>query len=240
MRTLRGGVPGTGNQEEYGIGKQMIEKCMEYLISHGPGIAVQLRDHLIISLLALAAAIVIGMAGGYAASRSGRGERWIKGLFHVLRVIPSLAILVLLIPVMGTGVPPAVTALCILAVPPVLINTCAGFQSVPAFMLESAAGLGMTDREILRKVSFPQAMPMILSGIRSALVEVIASAALAAKIGAGGLGEIIFTGLGLNRADLLLIGGVLVAALSLLCCGIFDLICRGLMPYKYLERKTLT
>ncbi len=210
----------------------MIEKCLEYLQSHWPSIAVQVRDHLAISLIALAVAILIGVAGGYAASESKTGERWITGFFQVLRVIPSLAILVLLIPVMGTGVMPAVTALSVLAIPPVLINTCVGFQNVPEFMIESASGLGMTEGEMLRKVRFPLALPMILSGIRSALVEVVASAALAAKIGAGGLGEIIFTGLGLNRVDLLLVGGVLVAALSLGSCGVFNLICRGLMPYK--------
>ena len=100
-------------------------------------------------------------------------------------------------------------------------------------MVESAKGMGMTDREMLVHVKFPLSLPMIMAGIRSALVEVIASATLAAKIGAGGLGEIIFTGLGLNRADLLLIGGVLVGALSLISLGIFSLIRRMLMPYKY-------
>ena len=94
--------------------------------------------------------------------------------------------------------------------------------------------MGMTDREILWKVRVPLALPMIFAGIRTALVEVIASAALAARIGAGGLGEVIFTGLGLNRMDLLVLGGILVAALSLLCGGLFDTLTRRLMPYRYL------
>ena len=149
-------------------------------------------------------------------------------------MIPSLAILVLLIPIAGTGALPAVIALTILAVPPVLLNTIVGFRDVPPFMTESAAGIGMTDREILWKVRIPLALPMIFAGIRTALVEVIASAALAARIGAGGLGEVIFTGLGLNRMDLLLLGGTLVAALSLLCGGLFDALTRRLMPYRQL------
>ena len=115
-----------------------------------------------------------------------------------------------------------------------LLNTIVGFRDVPPFMTESAAGIGMTDREILWKVRIPLALPMIFAGIRTALVEVIASAALAARIGAGGLGEVIFTGLGLNRMDLLLLGGTLVAALSLLCGGLFDALTRRLMPYRLL------
>ena len=211
----------------------MLRECLNYIQGNGPDIAVQILDHMKISLTALFAAALIGIAGGYAASVSGRGEKWIMNLFQILRVIPSLAILVLLIPVMGTGMKPAVTALAILAIPPVLTNTCVGFLEVPPFMLESARGTGMTDRELLIYVRVPLALPMILAGIRSALVEVIASATLAAKIGAGGLGEIIFTGLGLNRTDLLLIGGVLVGMLSLTSLGIFSMIRRILMPHKY-------
>ena len=211
----------------------MLQECLNYIERNGPDIAVQILDHMKISLAALLIAVLIGVAGGYAASVSRWGEKWIMGLFQILRVIPSLAILVLLIPLMGVGMKPAVTALAILAIPPILTNTCVGFMEVPTFMVESAKGMGMTDREMLVHVKFPLALPMIMAGIRSALVEVIASATLAAKIGAGGLGEIIFTGLGLNRADLLLIGGFLVGALSLISLGIFSLIRRMLMPYKY-------
>lgn len=102
-------------------------------------------------------------------------------------------------------------------------------------MVETAAGIGMTHREALWRVRLPLALPLILSGLRTALVEVVASATLAAKIGAGGLGEVIFTGLGLNRSDLLVLGGVLVAALSLGSGAVFDAIARRLMPYKYLR-----
>lgn len=211
----------------------MFLKIVEYIQNNRVDILVQIRDHLLVSLLALVIAAVIGILCGYFAARSPQSEKWISGPFQVLRVIPSLAILVLLIPVMGTGVKPAVTALTILAVPPVLLNTIVGFRGVPDFMVECAEGIGMTSRQILWKVRVPQALPMILAGVRTALIEVIASATLAAKIGAGGLGEIIFTGLGLNRADLLLIGGIAVAVLSLLCGILFDRIGRKIMPYKY-------
>ena len=212
----------------------MWEKMFTYIVTHGDALLIQTATHLWISLAALTAAILVGIPCGYLAADLPGCEKWISAPFQVLRVIPSLAILVLLIPVAGTGALPAVIALTILAVPPVLLNTIVGFRDVPAFMTESAAGMGMTDREILWNVRIPLALPLIFAGIRTALVEVIASAALAARIGAGGLGEVIFTGLGLNRMDLLLLGGVLVAALSLLCGGLFDALTRHVLRYKYL------
>lgn len=216
------------------MGEQTVwQQMTEYLSQNWQSILVQVRDHLVISLLALVIAAAIGVPLGYLASRSPKSEKWISGPFQVLRVVPSLAILVLLIPIMGTGMAPALVALSILAIPPILLNTIVGFQDVPSFQIECAKGIGMTDKQILWKVRVPEAMPMILAGIRTGLVEVIASATLAAKIGAGGLGEIIFTGLGLNRTDLLIIGGVAVAILSLGCGLIFDLISRRIVRYKY-------
>lgn len=212
----------------------IFAKSAEYLSSHTSEILRQLGAHLTISMEALLIALIVGVTLGYLASRSKKGEKWIMQFFNVLRVIPSLALLVLLIPIMGVGRAPAVTALTVLAIPPILINTCTGFLNVPEHLIESARGIGMDEKQLLLHVRVPQALPMTLAGIRSALVEVIASATLAAKIGAGGLGEIIFTGLGLNRMDLLLIGGVLVGVLSLGSCAIYDLIRKQLLPYKYL------
>lgn len=211
----------------------MWQSISQYLSENGTSFLLQVRDHLIISLAALLIACAVGIPLGYIASGNPRSEKWISGPFQVLRVIPSLAILVLLIPVMGVGVAPALTALSILAIPPILLNTIAGFRQVPPFMTECAAGIGMDEKQILRKVRIPSALPMILSGIRTGLVEVIASATLAAKIGAGGLGEIIFTGLGLNRTDLLVLGGVSVAILSLGCGFLFDIITRYVLRYKF-------
>lgn len=211
----------------------MWNSMLNYLQANTTLFFHQILTHLWVSLLSLAIAIAIGVPFGYLASRSPKSEKWITGPFQILRVIPSLALLILLIPVMGTGTVPAVTALSVLAVPPVLLNTIAGFHEVPDFMIETGEGMGMTERDIFRKVRAPLALPLILAGIRTALVEVIASAALAAKIGAGGLGEIIFTGLGLNRADLLILGGLAVGLLSLGCGGLFDLLCRRILRYKY-------
>lgn len=189
-------------------------------------------EHIGISVSALLIALLIGIPAGFLCVRYKRSQKFIYSLFQVLRIIPSLAVLLLLIPIMGTGIKPAMTALVILAVPPILMNTLAGLEGVPAFMLETAAGCGMTERQIWLKIRFPLAMPMILAGIKTAFVEIIASATLAAKIGAGGLGEIIFTGLGLNRFDLLFIGGITVAILSVGAGLLIELLDRIILRYK--------
>lgn len=194
-----------------------------------------IAQHIGISILALVIAACIGIPLGILCVRYRRTQKWIMPLFQILRIIPSLAVLFLLIPVLGTGLKPALVALVILAVPAVLLNTVAGLDQVPEFLTETAAGCGMTRRQIWRRVRLPLALPMILTGLKNAVTEIIASATLAAKIGAGGLGEIIFTGLGLYRFDLLLAGGVTVAVLSLLAAALIGIPERWLMRYRHLQ-----
>lgn len=192
-----------------------------------------LWEHIQISISALLIAACIGIPSGFLCVRFRRTRKWMMSLFQIIRIIPSLAILFLLIPMMGTGLRPALVALTVLAIPPILLNTAAGLEEVPIFMLETASGCGMTSGQIWRRVRFPLAMPMILTGLKTALIEIIASATLAAKIGAGGLGEIIFTGLGLYRYDLLLVGGGTVAILSLLASVLSGLLDRVILRYKF-------
>lgn len=145
---------------------------------------------------------------------------------QLLRIIPSLAVLFLLIPLVGVGEFSALIALTFLAVPSILINTTLGFQEVPVVMKEVASRLGMNHTQLFYKIEIPLAMPYILNGLKLALVEILASATLATYIGAGGLGTLIFTGLGLYRVDLLLIGGATVTLLSLFSIALFDFIIR--------------
>lgn len=117
---------------------------------------------------------------------------------------------------------PAVIALVVLALPPLLINTILGFNEVSPMYKEVGLALGMNQRQLRRQIEIPLAMPYILNGIKLALVEIIASATLATYIGAGGLGTLIFTGLGLYDMSYVVIGGVSVAVLSLLAMLSFD------------------
>lgn len=194
-----------------------------------------LAAHVQVSILALGIAVLIGIPAGFLCVRWKKAQKYITGLFSVLRVIPSLAILLLMVPIMGTGTAPAVTALVLLAVPPILMNTVAGLEGVPPFMLETAEGVGMSPAQVWTKVRFPLAMPMILTGIKTAAVEIVASATLASKIGAGGLGDIIFAGIGLFKTELLLIGGVSVALLSLLTGLIFAMVEKATMKHRAIQ-----
>lgn len=188
--------------------------------------------HFTISMYALIFAMILAIPAGIMCVKYSPSKKIVVTIFGVLRIIPSLAILILLIPIMGTGIKPAMVALVLLAIPPILMNTVAGLEEVPEFMLETAVGCGMTPNQVWRKVRIPLALPLIMAGIKTAAVEIIASATLAAKIGAGGLGEIIFTGLGLNRLDFLLIGGVSVAILSLLVGLVFERMERYILKHK--------
>jgi len=162
-------------------------------------------------------------------------QKWVIGLFQVLRIIPSLAVLVLSIRFFGIGMGPAITALTFLAIPPILMNTMAGLEEVPFFMLETAKGMGMTPLQVWRRVRLPLALPLILAGIKTAAIEIVASATIAALIGAGGLGQIIFQGLSVRRTELLLIGGISVAVLSLTAVFLLDLLDRFIQRYKYTQ-----
>ncbi|AXQ78827.1 ABC transporter permease [Streptococcus chenjunshii] len=210
----------------------MINDIQDYFAQNSGTYFNYVWEHLSLSLFALLLVVLIAVPLGYFGYRNALMKQFATALTQGLRVIPSLGILFILIPFIGVGRLPAVIALIILGIPPVLLNTIVGFSEVPDILRETGTGLGMTDRQLLRKVSFPLALPYILNGIKLALVEIIASATLATYIGAGGLGTLIFTGLGLYRFDLLIIGGGSVAVLSFISMLIFDLSIRGVEHYE--------
>jgi len=195
---------------------------------------IMLQRHVSISLRVLVISILIGCPMGILCAMCKKQRKWIVGSFQLLRIIPSLAVLVLSIRFLGIGMGPAITALTFLAVPPILMNTVAGLDEVPFFMLETAKGMGMTPLQVWLKVRLPLAFPLMLAGVKTAMVEIVASTTIAALVGAGGLGQIIFQGLSVRRTDLLVIGGISVAALSLTAVFLLDLLDRFLQRYKRL------
>lgn len=142
-------------------------------------------------------------------------SRELSGLFSALRVIPSLAILFLAVPYLGLGFLPALAALAVLACPPILINTEAAFRGVDPAVVEAARGMGMDARQVLWRVEVPLAAPVLVAGVRTAAVEVFASATLAAFIGGGGLGDFIYRGFALFEPPVMLVGAISVALLTL-------------------------
>ena len=166
------------------------------------------------SALVVALAIGIPLAGAAADRAFARGV--LLALAGAFRVVPSLAVLTLALPLLGLGFKPALLALVVLALPPILVNTDVGLRSVARATLEAARGTGMTERQIGARVRWPLALPVVAVGVRTATVEVIASATLAAFIGGGGLGDYIVAGLQTSDLSQLLLGALSVAALALL------------------------
>lgn len=174
----------------------------------------ELITHLELSGLALLVAIAVGVPVGIFISRYGLLARVTVNTAGILRVIPSLAVLFLLIPWLHTGFRPSAVALTLLAIPPVLINTDAGMRGVDKAVIEAGRGMGMSIWRLLSHVQLPLAMPVIIAGVRAAAVEVIASASLATLIGGGGLGDFIAQGLSLSDNSILLVGAVPIALLA--------------------------
>ena len=174
-----------------------------------------LWQHLQLSLSALLAAMAIALPLAVAVQRHKRAAEWVLQAAGVFQTLPSLAVLGLLIPLMGIGTPPAVAALVVYALFPILQNTVTGLNQIDPNLREAAAAFGMTRWERLKKFELALALPVIMSGIRTAAVMIIGTATLAALIGAGGLGSFILLGIDRNDSSLILIGAVSSAALAL-------------------------
>lgn len=202
----------------------LLHDIINYFQTNSEEFFQLLFEHLSISMLALCLALLIGLPLAFLCYKYQKLEHFIVSFSQFLRIIPSLAVLFILIPLVGVGPIPALIALVFLALPSIVTNTLVGFQEVPTLLKEVASGIGMDEQQVFTKVSLPLAVPYILNGIKLALIEIIASATLATYIGAGGLGTLIFTGLGLYRMDLIVIGGGSVAILSLLILFLFDII----------------
>ena len=174
-----------------------------------------LGQHLQLSLLTLLLAIFLAVPLAIYLSSRKRASNWVLQLAGIFQTIPSMALLGLFIPIMGIGTLPALTALVIYALFPILQNTITGLQGIDPSLEEAGIAFGMTKWERLKKFEIPLAMPVIMSGIRTAAVMIIGTATLAALIGAGGLGSFILLGIDRNNASLILIGALSSAFLAI-------------------------
>ena len=174
-----------------------------------------LGQHLQLSLLTLLLAIFLAVPLAIYLSTRKRASNWVLQLAGIFQTIPSMALLGLFIPIMGIGTLPALTALVIYAIFPILQNTITGLQGIDPSLEEAGVAFGMTKWERLKKFEIPLAMPVIMSGIRTAAVMIIGTATLAALIGAGGLGSFILLGIDRNNASLILIGALSSAFLAI-------------------------
>jgi osmoprotectant transport system permease protein len=190
-----------------------------FLIKYAPEIFQYTLEHLFLVGIAIAIAILIGIPLGILITRQTNLRQPILVIANILQTIPSLALFGLLIPVPvlgGIGATPAIVALTLYSLLPIIRNTYTGITGVDPAIREAGRGMGMTDIELLLQVEIPLAMEVILAGVRVATVIAIGIATIAAAIGAGGLGELIFRGIAVVNNDLILAGAIPAAVIALI------------------------
>jgi osmoprotectant transport system permease protein len=190
----------------------------------GPDLWTLTRQHVLLVLVAVTLACLVGVPLGILAAYAPRLRQPVLAVAGVLQTVPSLALLAILIPLLGMiGTVPALVALFVYALLPVVRNTCTGMLGVPAGMRLAAQALGLRAHQRLRYVDLPLALPVILAGVKTAAVMSVGTATIAAFIGAGGYGERITIGLALNDNAMLLAGAIPAAVLALLTQAGFEL-----------------
>jgi osmoprotectant transport system permease protein len=187
-----------------------------YLWAHRAETARQLGRHLLLVAISLAAALLVAIPLGLSLERWRAGAEWALRGTGVLQTIPSIALLAFMIPLLGIGVLPALVALFLYSLYPIVRNTYTGVRDAAPEAVASARALGMADGQLLRYVRLPLAAPVIMAGVRTAAVINVGTATLAAFIGAGGLGDPIVAGLALSDARMILAGAIPAAALAIL------------------------
>jgi osmoprotectant transport system permease protein len=190
---------------------------MSYLIGHLGKVLTLAGQHIALTVTALAIALVIALPLGVLVARHRRAYVPVMGVLSVLYTIPSISLLVLLIPLLGLGFWPTVVALVIYGQAILVRNVAAGINGVDPAVLESARGMGLSQGQMLRDVELPMALPVILAGVRIATLSIIAIATIAAFFDAGGLGALIREGISQDYGDKILAGVIAVAAIAILC-----------------------
>ncbi|MCW4386000.1 ABC transporter permease [Salinibacterium sp. SYSU T00001] len=193
---------------------------------------VRLGEHLYFTAFSVLIATVIAVPIGYLIGHTGRGRELAVGLSGAARALPSFGLILLLVLVMGVTNKPAAafTAFVVLAIPSILAGAYAGFEAIERRTINAARAVGMTEWQILWRVEVPLGLPLLIGGIRSAALQVVATATLAAYIGLGGLGYYIFRGLPLGRYDEMLGASILVAVLAIVIDAALALCQRLFVP----------
>lgn len=189
------------------------------------GIWNRLAQHLVLTVVCLLISCLIALPIALVLGHLGRGGALAVNISNVGRAVPTFAVLVLLLltPIGRFGEGPTVVALVMFAVPPLLTNAYVGMRGVDQDVVRAARGMGMTGRQMLTQVEVPLALPLILTGVRIAAVQLVATATIAALAGGGGLGRIITAGFNLASTAQVVAGAVLVAVFALIVEGLFEL-----------------
>ncbi|MGY1717972.1 MULTISPECIES: ABC transporter permease [unclassified Blastococcus] len=200
-----------------GFGDALVYLNDPYNWTRPGGLLDLLVEHLAVSAIAVLAALVLALPLGIALGTSGRGGGAVVVLSNVSRAVPTLALLTLFaVSPIGFGNRATAIALAVFAFPPILTNTYVGFRGVDGDVREAARAMGMTRGQVLRRVDLPLALPLVMTGVRTAAVQVVATAGLAALVGGGGLGRVVNLGFGQQDYGLIIAGAIVIAALALL------------------------
>lgn len=188
----------------------------EFLQEYGGELIQKTGEHFFISIVALLIAIVVAVPIGILLAKTKKVASIVLTTAGVLQTIPTLAVLAIMIPIFGVGKTPAIIALFVYILLPILNNTVLGVQNINPDVRQAAISMGMTKFQLMKDVEMPLALPLILSGIRLSSVYVISWATLASYVGAGGLGDFVFNGLNLYNPIMIVSAAVLVTALALI------------------------
>jgi osmoprotectant transport system permease protein len=208
----------------------LLLEAWAFIVEHPARFGQALLTHVTLSAAALLTAAAIAIPLGIALADRARGALLAVNAANIGRTLPSLAVLALVMPVLGTGFAPSWFALTLLAMPPILINTCTAVREVDADVVDAARGMGMGAGAIIRRIKLPLALPVLFAGVRTAAVQVVSGAVLASYIGGGGLGDFITAGIAMMAVPQLLVGAIPATLLSLGTDLLFGRIQRWLTP----------
>jgi osmoprotectant transport system permease protein len=208
----------------------LLIEAWQFIAAHPERFLTALGTHVALSATALALAVAIALPVGIWLSGTQRAALVAITTANIGRTLPSLAVLALVMPILGTGFAPSLFALTLLALPPILLNSYTAIRQVEPDIVDAARGMGMSRAEIMRKVELPIATPVIFAGIRTAAVQVVSGAVLAAYIGGGGLGDFITAGIAMMALPQLLVGAIPATLLSIGTDQLFGQLQRAMTP----------
>jgi osmoprotectant transport system permease protein len=223
-----------------------VEQALSYLCTasnwSGPvGLTARTLEHLEYTAVAVLASALIAVPIGLLIGHTGRGTLLVVGAVNGLRALPTLGVLLLGVLLFGLGMGPPMVALMLLGIPSLLAGTYAGIASVDPLVVDAARAMGMTELQVLLRVEVPNALPLILGGLRSATLQIVATATVAAYASLGGLGTYLIDGIKEREFHIALVGALMVAALALILDGLLALAVWASVPGTgRLRRRTLS
>jgi osmoprotectant transport system permease protein len=202
---------------------EFLSDFFTYWVENYPSILEYTSEHIIISftVIVLSVLVTVPLAVYMTKIKSDKVKNTIFNTANVFQTIPTIALLAIMIPLLGIGFTPAVVALFLYALLPLLRNTYAGMQSVDPEIIEAAKGMGLSTFQCLFKIELPVALPYVMSGIRVTSVYIISWTTLAALIGAGGLGDLVLAGIGYNDQIMIFTGTILAIIIAVLLDLVF-------------------